>query len=130
MARRITPISALTALLLAAALSPAAAQAQDAAAKYLKWDPATKTVTFELVAGAHGAKSPFNFDGYTDGEANLIVPPGSNVVMNFYQNGRHAAQRGDHRRQGPDAQHRRRPGDSAGLHQQGHGGAAPGGRAT
>jgi len=85
MARRITPISALTALLLAAALSPPAAQSQDAAAKYLKWDPATKTVTFELIAGAHGGKSPFNFDGYTDGEANLIVPPGSNVVMNFYQ---------------------------------------------
>ena len=52
-------------------------EAQDAASKALKWDPATKTVTFELIAGAHGAKSPFNFNGYIDGDANLIVPPAS-----------------------------------------------------
>jgi plastocyanin len=93
MVRWITPMSALAALLVAAGLGPASARAQeptaraqDPAAKYLKWDPATKTVTFELIAGAPGAaKGPFNFDGYTDGEANLIVPPGSNIVMNFYQ---------------------------------------------
>lgn len=62
------------------------AQAQAADSKYLKWDAATRTVTFELVAGAHGgAKSPFNFSGYVDGEANLVVPPGVNVIMPFYQ---------------------------------------------
>ena len=85
MARQMTPMSALIAFLLAAGMG-APAQAQDSASKYLKWDPATKTVTFDLIAGAHGAaKSPFNFNGYTDGEANLIVPPGSKVVMPFYQ---------------------------------------------
>src|SRR5688572_14375607 len=52
---------------------------------YLKWDPATKTVTFELIAGGEGATSPFNFNGYVDGKANLVVPPGVNVVMNFVQ---------------------------------------------
>jgi hypothetical protein len=75
----------LTALLLATGLAAAPLEAQDAASKALKWDPATKTVTFELVAGAHGAKSPFNFNGYIDGDANLIVPPASKVVMPFYQ---------------------------------------------
>lgn len=70
--------------------TPAAAQASAsvdtaAAGRFLKWDPATKTVTFELIAGLDGGKSPFNFNGYTDGEANLIVPPGVAVVMNFVQ---------------------------------------------
>jgi Sulfocyanin (SoxE) domain len=75
----------LISFLLAAGLAAAPIEAQDSAATYLKWDPATKTVTFELIAGAHGGKSPFNFDGYTDGDANLIVPPGVKVVMPFYQ---------------------------------------------
>ena len=69
---------------------PATAQAPGAAdstsgSQWLKWDAATKTVTFELISGLDGAKSPFNFNGYTDGEANLIVPPASTVVMNFVQ---------------------------------------------
>jgi sulfocyanin len=71
----------LVALLAALAAGPTAAQDSP----YLKWDPGSKTVTFELIAGGEGAKSPFNFNGYIDGEANLIVPPGVTVVMNFYQ---------------------------------------------
>jgi sulfocyanin len=71
----------LTVLLVA--LVAAGAAPQDS--RYLKWDPATKTVTFELIAGGEGASSPFNFNGYVDGEANLVVPPGVNVVMNFVQ---------------------------------------------
>lgn len=51
---------------------------------FLKWNPVTKTVTFKLIAGIPGrAKSPFNFDGYTDGELTLTVPESSTVVMNF-----------------------------------------------
>jgi Sulfocyanin (SoxE) domain len=51
---------------------------------WLKWNPATRTTTFKLVAGIPGrAKSPFNFNGYTDGELTLAVPAGSTVVMNF-----------------------------------------------
>ena len=69
-------------VVLALAGLPAVATAQD---NYLKWDAATKTATFELIAGADGAKSPFNFDGYIDGEATLTVPPGATVVMNFVQ---------------------------------------------
>jgi hypothetical protein len=50
--------------------------------QWVAWDPATKTVTFRLVAG------PFDFNGYTkgNGEATLTVPSGSSVVINFEQN--------------------------------------------
>jgi sulfocyanin len=75
-------LHALSALILA--LPSAAAVAQERP-KYLSWDPASKTVTFELIAGGEGAKSPFNFNGYTDGQANLVVPAGVTVVMNFVQ---------------------------------------------
>lgn len=85
MARRISPLKAMVSLLLLGGASATLAEAQDGGSKYLKWDPATKTVTFELIAGEHAGKSPFNFNGYVDGEANLVVPPGSAVVMNFYQ---------------------------------------------
>ena len=46
---------------------------------YVKYDPATKTVTFRLVAG------PFQFNGYGNGGATLTVPPGSANVLNFEQ---------------------------------------------
>jgi len=66
----------------AGAGAPAPA-AQAAVSEWLTWDAATSTATFKLVAGAPGAKSPFNFDGYTDGEATLVVPGGAHVVVNF-----------------------------------------------
>lgn len=51
---------------------------------WLKWNPTTRTATFKLIAGVPGrAKSPFNFNGYTDGELVLTVPENSSVVMNF-----------------------------------------------
>lgn len=45
--------------------------------QWLKYDAASKTVTFELIAG------PFNFNGYTNGGATLVIPAKANVVMNF-----------------------------------------------
>ena len=57
--------------------------AQTAPSKWLSYDPATKTVTFALEAGARGAAGPFNFNGYANGAATLVVPPSSTVVMNF-----------------------------------------------
>lgn len=51
--------------------------------KWYSYDAATNTVTFKLEAGARGGSSPFNFNGYTNGAATLVVPPESNVVMNF-----------------------------------------------
>ena len=51
---------------------------------WLEWNATTKTAKFKLIAGIPGrAKSPFNFNGYTDGELTLVVPLSSTVVMNF-----------------------------------------------
>ena len=57
--------------------------AQTAPSKWVSYDAATKTVTFALEAGAPGASGPFNFNGYVNGAATLVVPPSSAVVMNF-----------------------------------------------
>jgi len=59
--------------------APAAPGAAAADSQYLKYDAATRTVTFRLVAGA------FSFNGSTAGSATLTVPPGSNNVINFEQ---------------------------------------------
>jgi sulfocyanin len=53
---------------------------------WLSYDSTSNTVTFRLVAGAPGAKSPFNFDGFTGGEATLLVPAGATVIMPFVNN--------------------------------------------
>ena len=57
--------------------------AQTAPSKWLSYDAATKTVTFALEAGAPGTAGPFNFNGYTNGAATLVVLPGNTVIMNF-----------------------------------------------
>ena len=57
--------------------------AQAEAKQLVSYDPATNTVTFALEAGAPGASGPFNFDGYANGAATLVVPPKSTIVMNF-----------------------------------------------
>jgi hypothetical protein len=43
----------------------------------LKYDAASNTVTFDLIAG------PFNWNGFTNGGATLVLPSKANVVMNF-----------------------------------------------
>jgi sulfocyanin len=58
-------------------------RAQAAPLGPVSYDPATNTVTFALEAGAPGTAGPFNFNGYTNGAATLVVPPKSTVVMNF-----------------------------------------------
>ncbi len=45
--------------------------------QWLKYDAASNTATFELIAG------PFNFNGYTSGGATLVLPSKANVVMSF-----------------------------------------------
>ena len=65
------------------------ARERDSASDYLKWNPETRTVEFKLIAGEQSRpggpppKSPFNFNGYTDGQAALTVPPGVTVVIDF-----------------------------------------------
>jgi sulfocyanin SoxE-like protein len=46
---------------------------------YVRYDAATKTVTFRLVAG------PFQFNGFGNGGGTLTVPAGSTNVWNFEQ---------------------------------------------
>jgi len=81
--------SALVLAVVMALSLPAAAAAQGSGAAvpdstWLKWNPATRTATFKLIAGVPGrAKSPFNFNGYTDGGLTLTVPENSTVVVNF-----------------------------------------------
>jgi hypothetical protein len=60
-----------------AAPSAAPAAPSNSQDQALKYDAATNTVTFELMAG------PFNFNGYTNGGATLTLPSKANVVMNF-----------------------------------------------
>jgi sulfocyanin len=51
---------------------------------WLRWNPTTRTTSFKLIAGIPGhAKSPFNFNGYTDGDFTLVVPENTTLVMNF-----------------------------------------------
>lgn len=59
------------------AVDPAAATSDAGQDKWLSYDAATNTVTFELIAG------PFTFNGYRNGEGTLVVPPKANIVMNF-----------------------------------------------
>jgi sulfocyanin SoxE-like protein len=76
----------LNLLILAAGILAActpALPAQSVDPTWLKWDAATSTVTFQLIAGSDAAKSPFNFNGFVGGDASLIVPPKSIVVLNF-----------------------------------------------
>jgi plastocyanin len=60
-----------------AAPSPAPAPAGSGQDQWLKYDAASNTVTFELIAG------PFTFNGYSNGGGTLTLTPKANVVLNF-----------------------------------------------
>lgn len=57
--------------------APSAAASSAGPDSVIKYSVATNTVTFELMAG------PFNFNGYTNGGATLLLTPKANVVINF-----------------------------------------------
>jgi sulfocyanin len=67
----------------AATPSPEPAAQADSGSSLVSYDAKTNTVTFQLKAGAPSGTGPFNFDGYGNGTAALVVPPGSTVIMNF-----------------------------------------------
>jgi Sulfocyanin (SoxE) domain len=58
---------------------PPAAAPSGPESEYLKYDAASNTVTFELIAGPRG----FQFNGYASGGATLAVPSKANMVINF-----------------------------------------------
>jgi len=74
---------ALAALTIAA---PAVAQSATATAwspMSFDWNATTKTFKYRVVAGMSAAKSPFNFNGKTDGELAMVVPIGTTLVIDF-----------------------------------------------
>jgi len=67
-----------------AAKAPAQVAAGAIDPSWLSFDAATRTVKFKLIAGmTGGAKSPFNFNGFTSGEFTLTVPQDATVVISF-----------------------------------------------
>jgi len=77
----------IAALALVASAAWTTAGVAEGAPPWVSWDAASKTVTFTLEAGAPASNGPFNFDGYSNGAATLVVPAGSTVVMNFINQG-------------------------------------------
>ncbi|HWA16641.1 MAG TPA: sulfocyanin-like copper-binding protein [Gemmatimonadales bacterium] len=76
----------LSMMLMTGVAATAGAQAlREPDPSWLSWNATTRTTTFKLIGGltGTGAKSPFNFNGYTDGDLTLSVPQGSTVVVNF-----------------------------------------------
>lgn len=73
----------LGAMLLAGAGSAAAQHNGSGAGEWVTYDAATNTARVKLEAGTPAAKSPFNFNGHVNGEATIVVPPKSTVVMDF-----------------------------------------------
>jgi uncharacterized cupredoxin-like copper-binding protein len=69
-------------LVLTTRLSAQAAPAQVDSSQ-LTVDAATKTATFQLVAGQTKLNSGLNFNGFNDGKLTLIVPQNWNVVIEF-----------------------------------------------
>ena len=71
------------------AASPLATVAQTAAPPtaidptWLAADTATRTATFQLIAGLTGLNRALNFNGFSDGGLTLTVPLGWTVVMHF-----------------------------------------------
>ena len=76
-------LNRIAALALVASVGWTAAGSAQGSSPWVSWDAASKTVTFKLEAGAPASTGPFNFDGYSNGKATLVVPAGSTVVMNF-----------------------------------------------
>jgi len=50
---------------------------------WLTVDTATKTATYQLIAGLTGLNGALNFNGFKDGGLTLAVPLNWNVVINF-----------------------------------------------
>lgn len=50
---------------------------------WLGVDGATKTVTFQVIAGLTGLNGALNFNGFRDGHLVLTVPTGWHVVLHF-----------------------------------------------
>jgi hypothetical protein len=62
---------------------PMGAQQQQVDAKWLSFDPATKTAKFQLIAGLTGLNGALNFNGFRDGGLTLVIPVGWKAEIAF-----------------------------------------------
>ena len=84
-------VSGIVAMTLCAAQAGGGLRAQDGTTalgpvvdpSWLQVDTATKTATFQLVAGLTGRNGALNFNDFSDGGLTLTVPLGWTVVMQF-----------------------------------------------
>lgn len=88
---RVLPIAARCVALAASAIlaaAPLAAQTVEPRPpidpSWLAVDAATKTATFQLIAGHTGLNGALNFNGYRDGELVFTVPAEWTTVIKFY----------------------------------------------
>ena len=66
-----------------AATPTAAPSAGPAAADWVTVDESAQTVTINLIAGETTANVSWNYNGYSKGEATVVVPVGYTVTINF-----------------------------------------------
>src|SRR5205814_7549221 len=79
--RTLTAIVGLVTLSLAV---PASAQQQGVVdPTWLRFDPAAKTVRFQLIAGLTGLNGALNFNGFRDGDLTLVLPVGWTTEIAF-----------------------------------------------
>ncbi|MXW66831.1 MAG: multicopper oxidase domain-containing protein [Gemmatimonadales bacterium] len=67
----------------APATEAAAAASGPMAVDWISVDDGARTVTIDLVAGSTDANNRWNFNGYANGEATIVVPVGYAVTVNF-----------------------------------------------
>ena len=67
----------------ATATPTAAATAAPAAVEWISVDEGARAVVIDLVAGSTDSNNRWNFNGYANGDATVVVPEGYAVTLNF-----------------------------------------------
>ncbi|MFQ5774388.1 MAG: sulfocyanin-like copper-binding protein [Kiloniellaceae bacterium] len=70
-------------VLAAAALAPSADAAERSVPGWVKWNAAKKTAELWIKAAYNGNNGSWNFNGYYEGGATVVVPVGARVLIHF-----------------------------------------------
>lgn len=65
---------------------PAADMGEMSMPEWMSVDEGAMTVTLDIVAGETAANNGWNYNGYSKGEATIVVPTGYTVTINFTNN--------------------------------------------
>lgn len=76
-------VFALTLTIFAFAVLPQASAAETTVPTWLKWNSAKKRVEMMIRAGYNGNNGSWNFNGYYEGGATVVVPKGVTVSFRF-----------------------------------------------